>query len=201
VVAGVSSRERIVRTGARLFLSTSFHAVGVDEVCRTADVRKGSFYHHFSSKSDLAKAVVDFNVAALDRRWATAPAADGLSTLRWMANQLAVVQVEFEARLGRVVGCPFGNLAVELATADEPVRRHIASAFGYIEHRLVAAVTHAVEDGSVRADIDADVVGHQVLAQFQGLTLLAKVCATPADGIGPALLAFLDEQVAPGRAA
>ena len=37
------ARERIVSTAARLFLERSYQAVGVDELCQSADVRKGRY--------------------------------------------------------------------------------------------------------------------------------------------------------------
>ena len=49
-----------------MFLERSYQAVGVDELCQAADVRKGSFYHYFSSKSELAKAVIDLHAEGLD---------------------------------------------------------------------------------------------------------------------------------------
>jgi TetR/AcrR family transcriptional repressor of nem operon len=38
-------------------------------------VRKGSFYHYFSSKSDLAKAVVDLHAVAFEGRPSGPPGA------------------------------------------------------------------------------------------------------------------------------
>ncbi|MDT5019250.1 MAG: TetR/AcrR family transcriptional regulator, transcriptional repressor for nem operon, partial [Mycobacterium sp.] len=69
------ARERIVSTAARLFLERSYQAVGVDELCKAADVRKGSFYHYFPSKSELAKAVIDLHAQAFERRLSGSPAA------------------------------------------------------------------------------------------------------------------------------
>ena len=51
------ARDRIVSTAARLFLERSYHNVGVEELCAVADVRKGSFYHYFSSKGELGSAL------------------------------------------------------------------------------------------------------------------------------------------------
>ena len=66
-VAGVprSTRERMVRTAARLFLARSYQSVGVNEICAEAQVQKGSFYHFFPSKSDLVIAVIDHHAAAM----------------------------------------------------------------------------------------------------------------------------------------
>jgi TetR/AcrR family transcriptional repressor of nem operon len=48
--AQAPSRERLVRTAARLFLASSYQTVGVNEICAEAKVQKGSFYHFFPSK-------------------------------------------------------------------------------------------------------------------------------------------------------
>src|SRR4051794_39361157 len=121
------ARERIVHTAARLFVTRSYHAVGVDEICAEADVRKGSFYHHFASKSELAKAVVDLHAEAFRRRLADGGDASPADKLHAVADAIGAIQGDFEAQFGRVVGCPFGNLAAELATTDEGVRAHVAA--------------------------------------------------------------------------
>jgi TetR/AcrR family transcriptional repressor of nem operon len=56
-------------------VTESYQAVGVDELRQAAGVRKGSFYHYFSSKSDLAKAVVDLHAVAFEGRPSGPPGA------------------------------------------------------------------------------------------------------------------------------
>ena len=56
------TRERLLQTAADLIWTSSYHATGVDRICETAGVHKGSFYHHFESKEELA-------IAALDDQW------------------------------------------------------------------------------------------------------------------------------------
>ena len=53
------ARERLIDEAARLFHSRSYESVGVQELCDAADVHKGSFYHFFPSKEDLAGAVIE----------------------------------------------------------------------------------------------------------------------------------------------
>jgi TetR/AcrR family transcriptional repressor of nem operon len=54
--------QRLMEAALSLLWGESYGAVTVDDICRRADVRKGSFYHFFESKSDLA-------VKALSRMW------------------------------------------------------------------------------------------------------------------------------------
>jgi AcrR family transcriptional regulator len=61
------TRERIVRSAARLFLTRSYATVGIADVCAAADVHKGSFYHFFPAKADLGRAVVDLHAGGRPR--------------------------------------------------------------------------------------------------------------------------------------
>lgn len=187
------ARERIVTTAARLFLERSYQAVGVDELCQAADVRKGSFYHYFSSKSDLAKAVIDLHAEVFARRLSGAPAAATPSQrLHAIPDAIGVIQSALEAQFGRAVGCPFGNFAAELSTTDDELRTHLAGVLGAMEHHLAAACHDAAAAGVLRNGTDPDRLAHALLAQYQGIILLAKLNDSGVDALAPALHDFID---------
>ncbi|MFG2087537.1 MULTISPECIES: TetR/AcrR family transcriptional regulator [unclassified Spirillospora] len=198
------ARERLVRAAARLFLTRSYQSVGVEELCAAADVRKGSFYHFFPAKSDLAKAVIDHHAAALWARLerapgdvparataspATAASAHGevAARLHAMADAVGEIQAGFEDRFGRVVGCPFGNLAAELATTDDGLREHLAGVFAEWERRLAVVCRAAADRGALRGGVDPGLLAKILLAQFQGMILLAKTGRSEASEIPRAL--------------
>src|SRR5262245_10941613 len=125
----METRDRIVRSAAKLFLTRSYQSVGVGDLCAVADVRKGSFYHFFPSKAALAKAVVDLHAGELERRLAADPEGGPAARLVAVADAVSVIQHGFQRRFGRIVGCPFGNLAAELSTTDDELREHVAGVF------------------------------------------------------------------------
>ena len=53
------ARERLIEEASRLFHARSYEGVGVQELCDAAEINKGSFYHFFKSKDELAAAVID----------------------------------------------------------------------------------------------------------------------------------------------
>jgi TetR/AcrR family transcriptional regulator, transcriptional repressor for nem operon len=185
----VDTRDRIVRSAAKLFLTRSYQSVGVADLCAVADVRKGSFYHFFPSKAALAKAVVDLHAGEFERRLAEAGGDDPVARLYACAEAVSVVQSGFERRFGRIVGCPFGNLAAELSTTDDEVREHVAGVFTRWEATIADACRAAA--GVLRDGVDPDRLAHQILAQVQGLILLAKVSGAPAAEIADGLRAFI----------
>ncbi|MWA02527.1 TetR family transcriptional regulator [Actinomadura sp. LD22] len=189
------ARERLVRSAARLFLTRSYQSVGVEELCSAADVRRGSFYHFFPAKSDLAKAVIDHHAAALFARLdraadggaAGGDADDAAARLHAMADAVGEIQAGFEARFGRVVGCPFGNLAAELSTTEDGLREHLAGVFAAWERRLAVLCRAAADRGALRDGADPDLLATILVAQFQGMILLAKTGRSDASQIPRAL--------------
>jgi TetR/AcrR family transcriptional repressor of nem operon len=197
----LSTRDRIVRSAARLFLTRSYATVGIADVCAEAGVHKGSFYHFFPAKADLGRAVVDLHAGYFERQLdlesgqAPGPAQELLA----VAVAVAHVQAGFEKRFGRIVGCPFGNLAAELATVETGLGEHVAGVFGRWQERLAGACRRAAAGGVLRPGTDPDQLAHAILAQTQGLILLAKVRASPADQIGAGLRAMISAYLTEGH--
>jgi len=192
------ARDRIVATAARLFLERSYQAVGVDELCQAADVRKGSFYHYFSSKSELAKAVIDLHADLFARRLSGSTAATPAQTLHAIPEAIGAIQTALEAQFGRAVGCPFGNFAAELSTTDDDLRKHLADKLAAMERHLAVACHDAAATGALRNGTDPDRLAHALLAQYQGIILLAKLNDSGVDALAPALHDFIDGYLVDG---
>lgn len=186
-----NARDRIVSTAARLFLERSYHDVGVEELCAVADVRKGSFYHYFSSKADLAKAVVDLHLAVFEARLTSGSGTTAAERLSAIPEAIAGIQSGLHSQFGRFVGCPFGNLAAELSTTDEAVRSHLAARLVALEEHLASICRDAAADGTLRADVDPNRLAHALFAHYQGLILLAKLHGSTIADLAPALHEFI----------
>lgn len=53
------TRQALVRESRRLFSTLGYGAVGLSEIVRAAGVTKGALYHHFASKAELFRAVLE----------------------------------------------------------------------------------------------------------------------------------------------
>ncbi|MFC8043362.1 TetR family transcriptional regulator C-terminal domain-containing protein [Nocardia sp. NPDC057353] len=165
-------RERIVRTAAALFLARSYTGVGIAEICVAADVRKGTLYHFFPSKAEIGRAVLDWHAAAFDRHFTRAERDSG--EIGALVGAVTRVQTGMEGRFGRIVGCPMGNLAAELATTETGIREHLAGIFAAWEARLAVACGRAGAAGTLRDGVDPQRMARTLLAQVEGAILLAK---------------------------
>jgi TetR/AcrR family transcriptional repressor of nem operon len=193
------ARDRIVSAAARLFLERSYHDVGVEELCAVADVRKGSFYHYFSSKAELAKAVIDLHMQLFQTRLASKPRATPAEKLTAIPDAIGAIQTDLHAQFGRFVGCPFGNIAAELSTTDETVRVHLAARLAELENQLAKICQAAAADKTLRQGVNPDRLAHALFAHYQGLILLAKLHGSSASALAPALHDFVNGYLAENR--
>jgi TetR/AcrR family transcriptional repressor of nem operon len=175
------ARERLVEAAGELWHSRSYADVGVSEICDHAGVQKGSFYHFFSSKRDLALAVIDDRWQA-DGVGEMAPVLTGplppLRRLELFLERGLAEQRELKESTGATVGCSFGNMVVELATVDEVLRERLSRLFDDWAGLLQVALDDAVAAGDL-PEIDTWQAARGLLAFIEGLGVLIKAKDDP----------------------
>lgn len=186
------TRQRIIASARDLIYGRSYGNVGVAEICERADIRKGSFYHFFPSKQALSLAVIDELRAVLEEQvFAPAFARDipPLKRFERFALKIYEFQKETSASTGRLLGCPFGNLALEMATSDNVIRRKLEAIFQGIEARFAEALEEAAANGELEGDVDIPATTRAMLAYIEGVLMIAKTGndAETIRRLGPAL--------------
>jgi AcrR family transcriptional regulator len=66
-----SSKEKIIRIAEQLFAQKGYDSVGVAEICESAEISKGTFYHHFESKEILFLTLLENWLMAVDLKLKT----------------------------------------------------------------------------------------------------------------------------------
>jgi TetR/AcrR family transcriptional regulator, transcriptional repressor for nem operon len=170
------TRARLLDAAIDLIWENSYGAVGVSDICERAQVNKGSFYHFFNSKSDLA-------VAAYERHWqASVPrferifAADVPPLLRLKRYCEAIHEVQRARRklAGKVCGCPFAALGCELGTQDERLRRTSSDILALRARYLEATLRDAAAAGEIPPQ-DFQAVAKSMSALVGGSLLQARI--------------------------
>ena len=189
--APIDTRDRILATARELFHGRSYSDVGIKEICDIAKVQKGSFYHFFPSKRDLAMAVID----DMADDWAHGFVAEAfdqnlppLERLDYMVDAAYYWQKAAKDLEGRMPGCLFGNLALEVSTRDEVLRAKLNAVFDKAAERFHEALEQAVESGAI-APLDTGATASAMLAFLEGVILLAKTRNDPdvVQRLGPAI--------------
>lgn len=116
-----STRDRLLRTAFRLFHEQGFHATGIATVLREAEVNPGSLYHVFASKDALLIGVLEFALGVL-RPAVMDPVEARESDPIGRVFSLLDLYREGMVHAGCRMGCPMGNLALEVSD-DKPDAR------------------------------------------------------------------------------
>ena len=110
------TRERILDAAQTLILDHGYGATTVDSVVNRAGITKGAFFHHFGSKSDLARALVEryalMDKAHLERNIERARklASDPLQQLLVL---IGLYEEDFESLEEPFPGCLFASYIYE----------------------------------------------------------------------------------------
>lgn len=126
------TRDRLIMAAADLMRRQSYSTVSVDDICRAAEVKKGTFYHHFPSKVELALATFDVFWAECRAEMAQCLSAPDMPAEDRLARYAAAVIEEHRetfAREGKVYGCPLCTTGNEMSAQDETIRQKIAAIY------------------------------------------------------------------------
>lgn len=165
-------RARILDAAAEVFQSHGYHSTSTHDIMRAAGVTGGALHHHFPTKKALAVAVIRERVAqAVEQTWIE-PVRSANTAAQGILGVLEQIADGLEDR-NVVLGCPLGNLAVELSLAAPDFRDPIQEIFAYWR-RTIAQKLRADQAAGVLPKLDADAFATFVVASYSGSIALAK---------------------------
>ena len=177
-IAPADTKTRILDVAFRLFHEQGYHATGVATILREAEVHAGSLYHYFPSKEALLIGVLEYaaeimhGVVMAPAEAATADPIERIFAL--LANYRRGMEM-WHCKMG----CPIGNLALEVGDDYPPARALIDLNF-----RNWAAVLKGWLDSAgdrLPRDMDRESLAHFVLTVMEGGIMQARA----AGNLGP----------------
>jgi TetR/AcrR family transcriptional repressor of nem operon len=190
-----NAKERLQRVAFELIWDNSYGSVSVDRICQKAGVNKGSFYHFFKTKADLAVNAYEMywheRQPELDRIFS--PQVPPLERLSRWCDYLRRRQQEKAAEFGHVCGCPYSSVGVEMATQDEKVRRKVEELIERHVRYLESAIAGACMDGVISTP-DPKGVARRIYSYALGLLLQARIHNDLSflDDLKPSVMTLLD---------
>lgn len=139
---GPDTRNRILEVAFRLFHEQGYHATSVATILREAGVNSGSLYHFFPSKEALLEAVLQWALGALRPAvmdHVEAATDDPIDRVMALLQRYRTGMEMFGCRMG----CPMGNMALEVADeyprARELIHQNFENWAGIVRGWLDAA--------------------------------------------------------------
>lgn len=146
------ANERLMAAALDLMWEESYGAVTIDDICKRAEVKKGSFYYFFSSKSELA-------TAALERMWREdwkprmdewfSPSVEPLARITNYLDGIYPRAVETLKKTGRVLGCPACSVGSEISAQEAGVNAKAREIISRKRRYYESAIRDAMAAGSI----------------------------------------------------
>ena len=171
------AREKLTEAAWELIWAGSYGTTPVDHICERAGVRKGSFYHFFESKVELAKEALDEawrkHLAEMDHIFS--PQHPPLERLRKMCAYIVEDQKECAAKHGRVLGCPVHSLGAEVSTWEVELQTKIKEAICKHQRYFESALRDAAAESLVPPRPEPALRARMVSAYIEGMLLHARI--------------------------
>jgi TetR/AcrR family transcriptional repressor of nem operon len=166
----------------RLVIENGFAATSVDQVIAESGTSKGAFFHHFASKLDLARALVDryaaADIAHLDRAIAQVMA----TTQDPVQRVIAFVRI-FEEGADELMAAQSGCLYVSVLTERQLA---VTGTWPQINNAILAwraglsrLLNDALATRQPPSPIDTDALADHVFVTFEGAFILSRSLNDP----------------------
>jgi TetR/AcrR family transcriptional repressor of nem operon len=171
------ANERLMNAALDLIWEESYGAVTIDDICKRAEVKKGSFYYFFASKSELA-------VAALEKMWNEdwKPALDerfspSLDPATRLINYLEGIYPRAAAlakKHGKVLGCPACSVGSEVSTVEVEVNAKARELMSRKRRYYESAIRDAMAEGAMEPG-DASQKAQALACLIEGAVTQARI--------------------------
>lgn len=171
------TRQRIIEAASQLFWERSYGGVSVDDICEKAAVKKGSFYHFFSSKADIIQAAMEHDWACFQPMMDSifSPRRTPVERLGALVAHTLEKQAAFKREHGIVLGCPYANIGSEMGSEGAPIREKADALLKRYLAYFAALINDAKRLRQVHPDVDADAMAQQMWSSCVGLLVQARI--------------------------
>ena len=174
---GPDTKERILDTAQTLVLERGFSGTSLDDILKQTGVTKGAFFHHFSSKGDLAQKLVQRfaeNDFVLFEEWsrraqtlADDPYQEVVLFLKFFEEWLDNLEQPF-------AGCLFAVYVYESSLFDTDVNAFVRQSFAHWQRFYEEKFEAALAARKTKLDVTAKDLAESVMSVLEGAFILAR---------------------------
>ena len=168
-----ASKGRLLDAALIVIRTKGYAATTIDDVCAEAGVTKGSFFHHFKSKEDLALAAAAYFGAMADGIFGAAPYASLADPRDRLLGYVRFRKAMLDRPLPEFT-CLLGTMVQETYETHPAIRRAVDKYFGEHVTMLMKDIAAAKKHYAPKAKWSAESLALFMQSVIQGAFVLAK---------------------------
>lgn len=183
---GAETRRRILDASEALILGNGYTATSIEDIIGEVGITKGTFFYHFKTKSDLARALIE-RFASQDRKLleSTKSRAEKLAT---DPLQRVLIFVGLLVEMGEEMaattadpnpGCLFASYCYESGQFDGETMGVIDTAIQGWQEVFGEMLRAAAEKHPPRLPVDLEDVANMLTVVFEGAYILSRIRKDP----------------------
>ena len=171
------TKNILIRRGIEVLTERGVNAMSLDDLMKSVQIPKGSFYHYFPSKNDFVLEVLDAYEHYFVKRLNTFLTQTDISfidRLQNFVNDAGEKMQYYDFKRG----CILGNLGQEVSYLDPKILSRIETIFKVWE-KLVSHCLYESNDHKYK-DLDCDKAAYQFWIGWEGAVLRARLVQSQA---------------------
>lgn len=173
-----TSREKILQSAVQLFLGDGYEATSVNDICKHAGVSKGSFYHYFETKQVLFLSLMENWSGRVMQSVLGEPITEDSNA----KDVLIQMPYQFNMAFAAVPrGFPMLVDFWRQAMSDPAIWKTAMEPYRYFMGFFMRIIETGQLDGSIRKDIDSEILARLLVAVSMGYLLEAAFNQEKAD--------------------
>jgi TetR/AcrR family transcriptional repressor of nem operon len=175
--------DDVLREALKTFWQQGFEGTNMPELLDSMGVGRASFYNAFGSKREVFLQVLDlyFETVRVHLESLISDARDSQYAVALLIDGILDVAKSPQANATGWRGCLIGNTALELGSSDEEIVARLKIGVEILRTLFRKAVSLPSNAGVRRSKREIDQIALQLVANVQGLLVLAKSGLSGAD--------------------
>lgn len=163
----MNKKDMIVEIAADIIHKYGYNNIGIKQILDEANIPKGSFYHYFKSKEDLAISVIDYHIKLTKMTFDNCE-----YNLEGLRKFFAFYFNKYN-EFNYCRGCAIGNLILELADIKESFREKLYEWIELVETEIYKRLENS------NINMDKKIAASMLVSYFEGVILKVKVEKNP----------------------
>jgi TetR/AcrR family transcriptional repressor of nem operon len=180
---GEETQKRILDAAQALILENGFAGMSVEQLISSLGLTKGAFFHHFKSKQELARTLIQrYSTEGISLFTTNMARARKLSDdpLQQFLILIGLYEELFEGLQDPYPGCLIAAYVYELQQFDDDIKPIINQEFLLSRRELTALIERISKRYPPKAEIDATALADTFMSTFEGAFILSKTLNEPA---------------------